>query len=126
MIHAVGSKVRRRVDVPGGVVVVLQRALKRIWCCRSAGRAGLLRSNAADLVAHQAIIVLVRLLATPDAERDQGETGQDDKAGYSDNNTNDSVLGLGADACGAVSSVTGQGAGTGWRGRRGGGGSSGR
>lgn len=120
MVHEVKSEVRRGIDVPRGVVVVLQRALEWVACCSPTWRTGLLGGNTADLIAHQTIILLVGLLSSPDTIRDQAETCQDDEATNTYHDTNDGGLRLAAQPARARGAVTGKG------GRRGGGGRSAR
>ena len=70
MVHVVESEIRRGVEVPRGIMIGLQRALEWVTCCSTTRRVGLFMSHIADLVAHQAIVVLVDLLSSPDSESD--------------------------------------------------------
>lgn len=121
MVHVVGLEVRRGIDVPRRVVVGLKGALERVVACTASRRGCLLGGSAAHLVAHQAVVVFVDLLTSPDPVSNQGKTRQHDEATNTDDDANDGVLGLGAHAAAARGVVACEGSrfgGAGCRARR--------
>jgi len=93
-------EVRRRVDVPSRVVIILQRALERIRCSSRRNTPVLLLSDAraTSTVSHQSIIVIFRLLAAPDSPCYHEETSKDGCSSDTNHDPNDGILGLGAHA----------------------------
>lgn len=94
-------KIGRRVDLRR-CVVALERALEGRAAGHGAAGIGLLGRAA---VVHQAVVLVLVLLAAPDPPGDQRQTAEDDGAADTDNDADDGVAGLGRHARGLAAAA---------------------